>query len=142
VVLVDANVLLYAVNDSMPQHVSAKRWIEQALLGGTEAVGFAWLVLLAFVRLATLRALFPSPLDPGTALDLVEDWLRARPAIIVHPTARHASVLRGLLAESGTAGNLVSDAHLAALCIEHGARICTFDRDFGRFRGVSAFEPA
>ena len=139
-VLVDANVLLYAVNDSMPRHASAKRWIEQAL-SGTEAVGFAWHVLLAFVRLATLRALFPIPLEADAALDLVDEWLGARPALVVHPTARHASVLRGLLRESGTAGNLVSDAHLAALSIEHGARICSFDRDFNRFPGIRAFAP-
>jgi uncharacterized protein len=140
VVLVDANVLLYAVNDSMPQHAHAKRWIEHAL-NGNEAVGFAWLVLLAFVRLATLPVLFPMPLEADTALDLVDDWLGARPAVVVHPTARHAPVLRRLLSDSGTAGNLVSDAHLAALCIEHNARICTFDRDFNRFPGVRAFAP-
>jgi uncharacterized protein len=140
VVLVDANVLLYAVNDSMSRHASAKRWIEQAL-SGTEAVGFAWHVLLAFIRLATLRALFPIPLEADAALNLVDEWLGARPAVVVHPTARHASVLRSLLGESGTAGNLVSDAHLAALCIEHGARICSFDRDFNRFSGIRAFVP-
>jgi uncharacterized protein len=140
VVIVDANVLLYAVNDSMPQHGRAKQWAESAL-NGNESVGFAWVVLLAFIRLTTLPTLFPTPLGVSTALDLVDDWLGARPAVLVHPSARHASVLRGLLHQTGTAGNLVSDAHLAALCIEHGARICTFDRDFNRFPGVRAFAP-
>ena len=140
-VIVDANVLLYAVNESMPRHLSAKGWIEEAL-NGNESVGFAWVVLLAFVRIVTLPALLPTPLGASDALDVVDEWLQAWPAVILHPTVRHASVLRGLLTEAGTAGNLVSDAHLAALSLEHGARICSFDRDFNRFRGVKVFSPA
>ena len=140
-VIVDANVLVYAVNASMPQHVGAKRWMEAAL-SGNEAVGFAWVVLLGFVRLCTLQALFPTPLVISAALDLVDDWLTARPAVVVQPTARHAAVLRGLLGEAGTAGNLVTDAHLAALCVEHGARMCTYDRNFSRFPGLNVFTPA
>ena len=140
-VLVDANVLLYAVNEDMPQHARARRWIETAL-NGEEAVGFAWVVLLAFLRIATLPALAPQPLSTGLALDLVDAWLSAPAAIVVHPTTRHASVLRGLLVEAGTGGNLVSDAHLASLAVEHGARLCSFDRDFARFPGVPVFAPA
>jgi toxin-antitoxin system PIN domain toxin len=139
-IVVDANVLLYAVNESMPQHTRAKRWLEQAL-NGNESVGFAWIVLLAFVRLATLPALLPMPLDIATALDVVDEWLGGRPALVVNPGPRHANVLRDLLRNSGTAGNLVSDAHLAALALENRARICTFDRDFDRFPGVKAFAP-
>ena len=140
-VIVDANVLVYSVNESQPQHAAAKRWIEQAL-NGTESVGFAWIVVLAFMRLVTLPAIFPSPLDIATALDLVDGWLRARAAVLVQPTARHPAVLRGLLLQTGSAGNLVSDADLAALAVEHGARICTFDRDFARFAGLRSFAPA
>jgi toxin-antitoxin system PIN domain toxin len=125
----------------MPPHAAAKRWIEDAL-SGTESVGFAWLVLVAFIRLATLPAVFPEPLDVGTALDVVDAWLLARASVVVQPTSRHAAVLRALLRETGTAGNLASDAHLAALAIEHGARVCTFDRDFARFSGVRSFAPA
>ena len=136
-VIVDANVLLYATNESMPQHPGARRWIEAAL-SGVEAVGFAWIVLLAFLRLSTLPALFPRPLQASTALDVVDNWLSAAPALAVHPTLRHAVVLRGLLTESGTAGNLVTDAHVAALCLEHGASICTYDRDFNRFPRTSS----
>jgi uncharacterized protein len=123
-IIVDTNVLLYAANESLPHHASARRWIEAALRGN-EGIGFAGVVLLGFVRLSTLPALFPTPLDTTVALDLVDDWLAAGPATVVHPTARHAAVLRGLLKETGTAGNLVTDAHLAALCIEYGARMCT-----------------
>jgi uncharacterized protein len=141
VVLVDANVLLYGVNRNAPQHERAKRWIEETL-SGSESVGFAWMVLLAFVRIATLPALHPHPLSCAQAFDVLDGWLEAGPATMVQPTSRHAGVLRGLLEESGSAGNLVSDAHLAALALEHGARLCTFDRDFARFPGLKAFAPA
>ena len=139
--LVDANVLVYAVNASMPRHARSQAWIERAL-NSSETVGFAWLAMLAFLRLTALAALFPEPLETSTALDLIDEWLTARPAVVLHPTARHASVLRGLLEQSGTAGNLVSDAHLAALSLEHNATICTFDRDFNRFPGVKVFTPS
>lgn len=140
-VIVDANVLLYAVNETSPQHAVAKRWIEQAL-NGDDPVGFAWAVLLAFLRIVTLPALSPEPLSPADACDLIDDWLDASPATVVGPTMRHSAILRAFLAESGTAGNLTTDAHLAALAVEHGARVCTFDRDFQRFRGVPSFPPS
>ncbi|HLG73464.1 MAG TPA: TA system VapC family ribonuclease toxin [Chloroflexota bacterium] len=139
-VVVDANVLLYAVNESAPNHRRAKRWLEAAL-NGTEPVGFAWLVLLAFTRLSTLRSLFPTPLETTAALDLVDAWLAAPAAVTIEPTSRHATLLRKLLAQIGTAGNLVNDAHLAALAAEHKAAICTFDADFSRFTGVKSFAP-
>jgi toxin-antitoxin system PIN domain toxin len=140
-VIVDANVLLYAVNESSPQHAIAKRWLERAL-NGAEVVGFAWVVLLAFVRLATLPALFSVPLDTPTALELVDDWLGAKAAAVVHPTAQHATILRRILTQTGAAGNLVTDAHLATLCLEHGAQMCTYDRDFSRFPGLIVFVPS
>ena len=139
-VIVDANVLLYAVNADMPQHARARRWIEEAL-NGQESVGFAWVVLLAFVRIATLPALCPTPLVTAEALDLVDAWLDAPAAVVVQPTARHAGVLRGLLMEAGTGGNLVADAHLASLAIEHGSRICRFDRDFACVPGAKVVLP-
>ena len=139
-VLVDANVLLQTANENAAEHSRAQDWIEAAL-NGSELIGFAWIVLLGFVRLATRRPVLAQPLEVDEAFDLVDDWLTAPSATLVQPTSRHASVLRGLLLEAGTAGNLVSDAHLAALAVEHGARICTFDRDFQRFAGVQSFAP-
>ena len=133
--LVDANVLLYAVNEDSPHHAVALRWLND-VLSGYEPVGFAWTVLLAFLRLATKPALFPTPLTGQQALDVVENWLGAGPSVVLDPTARHLAVLRGMLEQLGTAANLVPDAHLAAMAVEHGAEIVSFDTDFARFPGV------
>ena len=133
--IVDANVLLYAVNMDAPLHVPAREWMDDAL-NGPEPVGFAWVVLLAFLRLSTRPGLSPRPLDLQTAAGVVETWLAAAPAIVVHPTPRHLTVLHGLLGVVGTAGNLVNDAHLAALALEHGGEVVSFDRDFLRFQGL------
>lgn len=133
--LVDANVLLYAVNEDAPHHETAHSWLDGAVRG-REAIGFAWIVLLAFLRLTTRPSLFPRPLTLDEAAGVVEGWLDAPPAVVVDPTERHLSLLRGLLGGVGTAANLVNDAHLATLALEHGAEIVSFDRDFERFEGV------
>ncbi len=139
--LVDANVLLYAVNQASPRHDAARRWLEGAL-GGREPVALTWIVLLAFLRLATHAAVFPRPLRLDQAIDLVRTWLSAPAAVALEPTARHLDVLAGLLADAGTGGNLVNDAHLAALAIEHDAALVSFDGDFARFTGVRLQQPA
>jgi toxin-antitoxin system PIN domain toxin len=135
VVIVDANVLLYAVDSAAAHHEQAVSWLDAAL-GGREAVGLAWLPLLAFIRIGTNASILPHPMTADDAADQVERWLAAPAAVVVDPTARHAGVLHGLLRESGTGGNLTTDAHLAALAIEHGADIVSYDRDFARFAGV------
>lgn len=133
--LVDANVLLYAVNRDAPHHERSRRFLDSAL-SGADTVAFAWIALLAFVRLTTKASLFPNPLSVTEAMDRVESWLVAGPAVVLHPTTHHTSVLRGLLESQGTGGNLVNDAHLAALAIEHRCSIVSFDNDFARFPGV------
>lgn len=133
--IVDANVLLYAVNEDAPQHGVALGWLDRAL-SGTDTVGFAWVVLLAFVRLTTHRGLWQRPLTVDEGFGVVERWLAQPAAVVVHPTSRHVQILHGLLTPTGTASNLVTDAHLAALAIEHGAEMVSFDRDFGRFPGL------
>lgn len=140
-VIVDANVLLYAANSSARHHHAARRWLEEAL-NGDEPIGFAWVVLLAFLRITTLPAAMERPLSTAEAFELVDAWLTAGPAAVVAPTSRHAALLRGFLLAAGTGGNLTSDAHLAALAVEHGARLCTFDRDFERFQGLRTIAPA
>jgi uncharacterized protein len=134
-VVPDANILLYAVNTASVHHDESLEWLERSL-SGTETVGFAWAVLLAFIRVGTNRAILPNALSVDEATAQVEAWLGAPSAIVVEPTARHAELLRGLLLDSGTAGNLTTDAHLAALAIEHGAELASYDRDFGRFSGL------
>lgn len=134
--LIDANVLLHAVNERAREHDLARNWLIEAL-GGSEVVGLAWLVLLAFLRLSTHPAIFPRPLEVGQAASAMETWLGSPQAVLVEPTRRHLPLLRGLLVQSGTAGNLVGDAHLAALALEHDATVISFDRDFDRFEGVS-----
>lgn len=138
--LPDVNVLLYALDESAPRHRPARQWLEQTM-SGTETVAFAWVALLAFLRLTTNPRVFVSPLEPRDAFDIVDDWVAQPLATIVHPTDRHAAVLRELLQPLGTAGNLTTDAHLAALAIEHGAELCSADSDFSRFPGLRWSDP-
>ena len=138
--IVDANVLLYAVNPSSPHHERAHAWLVNAL-SGLEAVGLAWAALLTFIRIGTSRGAFPRPLTVEEACGYVERWLAQPNAVVVGPTTRHLAVLRSLLEDTGSGGNLVSDAHLAALALEHGAEIVSFDRDFQRFAGLRSFVP-
>jgi len=138
--IADANLLLYAFDAGSPRHRAAKRWVEERL-SGTETFAFAWTVLLAFLRLSTNPRVFEHPLDPGDAFDVVEGWLAQPCATVVHPTHRHLSVVRELLEPLGMAGNLTSDAHLAALAIEHGAELCSSDSDFARFTGLRWQDP-
>lgn len=138
--VVDSNVLLHSVNPRAVDHEIARGWLDQAL-SGASSVGFAWVVLLGFVRIATRPGIFDRPLTAGQAMDIVELWLGAGSAQVVHPTARHSVVLGGILREVGTAGNLTTDAHLAALAVEHHGRIVSFDGDFGRFPGVRWHRP-
>jgi toxin-antitoxin system PIN domain toxin len=138
--IVDANVLLYAVNSDAEQHDVARAWLDDALVG-RETVGFVWTVVLAFIRLSTHPAVFPRPLSSGDALSALETWLAQPPAVIVDPTARHLGVVAGILAEAGTAGNLVAEAHLAAIAVEHAAELVSFDADFRRFAGVRWSRP-
>lgn len=138
--LVDANVLLYAVNESSPQHAVSIRWLDEALDGG-DNVGFGWNVLLAFVRIATNPRIMPGALTAAEAMAQVHEWIAAPSAHLLHPGERHAMLLEQLLIASGTAANLVNDAHLAALAIEHRAGVVTFDSDFARFDGVRTERP-
>ena len=139
-ILTDVNLLLYAVDSTSPRHAVARAWLERCL-SGTESFALAWSVLTAFVRLSTRPAVFERPLTTTEAFDLVAGWLAQPPVVGVHPTETHHITLRDLLQPLGTAGNLVPDAHLAALALEHGATIASSDHDFARFAGVRWADP-
>jgi toxin-antitoxin system PIN domain toxin len=138
--LVDTNLPVYAADEASPRHARARDWFESSL-SGAETVAFAWVVLLAFVRITTRAAAFANPMTASQALDVVDGWLVQPAATVVHPTARHAQVLRELLEDVGTAGNLTTDAHLAALAIEHGATLYSCDHDFSRFPSLQWQDP-
>ena len=130
--IVDANVLLYAVNSDGRHHAAARGWLDNAL-AGNETIGLPWLCLIAFTRLATHHSVFPRPLSSDEALDRVAAWLGAPAAQPCSPGAHHVRFWRQALQEVGTGGNLVNDAHLAALAAEYRATVVTFDTDFARF---------
>jgi toxin-antitoxin system PIN domain toxin len=136
----DANVLIYALDETSPHHTQSRHWLDQTL-SGTVPVGFAWQVLLAVVRLTTRASLFDNPFTPEEIFDVIDGWLAQPCATIVQPTVRHADILRGLIAPLGTAGNLTNDAHLAALAVEYGAELCSCDADFSRFPGIRWTDP-
>ena len=131
----DVNLLLYAVNADSPQHRAARSWLEAAF-AGVGGIGFCWPALVGFLRLSTRSGVFGQPLALEHALELVDMWLGHPAARTIAPTERHVALLSSLLLARGRGGNLVSDAHIAALAIEHGAELGTFDRDFSRFAGL------
>ena len=139
--LVDLNVLLYAVNRDSPRHETVRTWWEAAL-AADEPVGLPWIVILGFLRLATNARVFSNPLTVDQAIDRVEAWLVHPGVCIVRETDDHWRILRELLSGAGTAGNLTTDAHLAALAISHGAILASCDADFGRFNHLRWENPA
>jgi uncharacterized protein len=138
--LVDANLLLYAVDRMSPFHAPAAQWLTDQL-NGPRRVGLPWQSLVAFVRISTHPRASATPLDPGAALRHVGDWLAPEVAWIPTPGPQHATVLVDLVQRYQLRGNLVSDAHLAALAIEHGLTLCSADSDFARFRELSWSNP-
>ena len=139
-ILVDANLLIYAVDRDSPHHSRARQWLE-ATLSRAEWVGIPWIAVLAFLRITTHPAVMRKPLAAAAAIGYVEGWLRQPCVKPIGPGEQHWPVLRSLLHASGAAGNLTSDAHLAALAIEHGCVIASADNDFRRFSGVTHVNP-
>ncbi|MDF0666140.1 MAG: type II toxin-antitoxin system VapC family toxin [Nitrospira sp.] len=131
--LIDLNILLYAINEDSPHHGTIRAWWEEAL-NGDESLGLPWVVLLGFLRISTNRDIFPRPLDPDTAIGKVHAWLSLDQVRLLHEKDEHWEILRSLLSESGTAANLVTDAHLAALAISYDAVLVSCDNDFARFK--------
>lgn len=138
--LVDANILLYAVDEKAPQHAPAKAWLEQAL-GGPYRVGLPWQSLTAFVRIATHPRALAQPLAAAEAWSFVQDWLAAPAVWIPQAGVGHGELLGRLICDLDLRGNLVGDAVLAALCLEHGLTMVSADSDFARFREVRWLNP-
>lgn len=138
--LVDANILLYAVDEDSRFHAGARSWLEEAL-NGNRRVGLPWMSLTAFLRLATHPRALEEPLAPGEAWQFVEDWLDAPAAWVPAPGRGHRDILGRLVRDLDLRANLVTDAVLAALCIEHGLQIVSADSDFARFTEITWVNP-
>ncbi len=139
-ILVDVNLLLYAHSASAPRHEQARIWWRDTL-SNPEPVGIPWATTLAFLRISTSPRAYTHPLVMAEAIGLVSEWLLQPQVSWVAPGERHWRILTEVLKNGSVTTNLVTDAHLAALAIEHGAVLCTTDRDFARFRGLQWMNP-
>jgi toxin-antitoxin system PIN domain toxin len=139
-ILIDANLLIYAHHTGADNHRRAKEWLERTF-ESDEQVGLSWATLLAFLRITTSFRLFDTPFTPEESNAIVSGWLNTAGVSLLQPTERHWTILSRLLADGQARGPLVTDAHLAALAIEHGATLCTTDRDFTRFKGLRLLNP-
>jgi toxin-antitoxin system PIN domain toxin len=140
VILIDANLLVHAHNSAFGEHAVARDWLDSQLNGST-AVGIPWASILAFLRLTTNPRIFERPLAMSLAWSQVDAWLSCDTVWTPGPTDRHPEVLGKLLGLPGVHANLVPDAHLAALAIEHGLTLCSTDGDFARFHGLRCHNP-
>lgn len=139
-ILIDANILIYAHVSSFAQHNLARDWLDQQL-NASARVGLPWTSLLAFLRLVTNPRVFEQPEAIRDAWEQVHTWLTSETVWMPQPTERHADILGEFLALPGVHGNLVPDAHLAALAVEHGLTLCSTDGDFARFQGLRWLNP-
>ena len=139
-IVVDLNLLIYAVNSDSALHKPAAKWLNRSL-SGTETVGLAWVVILGFLRITTHPRIFPKPLSADQAMAIAEEWMKHPLTQMIEPQADHFAIIKELLAPLGLAGNLTTDAHLAALTIEHAARLYSADNDFSRFHGLRWVNP-
>lgn len=138
--IVDLNLLIYALNRDTPFHEKARRWLEETL-SGDEMVGLPWVVILGFLRITTNPRIMPEPISPDQAFEMIEEWLALPVVRVLSPSERHWRIFRRIIEPLGTAGNLTTDAHLAALAVEYGATLYTTDNDFLRFQFIKCVNP-
>lgn len=134
------NLLVHAHDSGSRRHGAARAWWE-ALMNASGSVGLPWVAILGFIRITTNPRILDDPLDVGGAIRRVRSWLAQPQTVLIHPGDRHADILFGLLEAAGTAGNLTTDAHLAALAIEHQAELHSTDSDMARFPGLRWVNP-
>ena len=139
-ILIDANILLYAYDETSREHARARAWVEE-VFSGTAQVGLAWITVLAFLRISTNPRALTHPLSPKESASIVTSWFEQPAVIRVNPGDRHWEILSAMVERDQVRGPLVTDAHLAALAIEHGATLATHDRDFARFAGLRMVAP-
>lgn len=139
-VVPDINLLVFAYNQAAPRHEAARAWWER-LMTGREHVGIPWAVVFGFVRLVTHPAVLEDPLPPMAAIERVRQWFAREHVQTLDPGPRHLQIVEGLFEATGVAGNLTTDAHLAALAIEHQCQLHSSDTDFGRFPGLRWYNP-
>lgn len=138
-ILIDANILIYSTTEC-PQQRQAAAWLD-GRLNDTVRVGLPWPSLLGFLRIVTNRRLYENPWPVREAWRQIEEWLDCPSVWVPAPTERHASVMSRMLRAAEDGGNLITDAHLAALAVEHGLTLCSTDGDFGRFPGLKWMNP-
>ena len=136
----DVNLLLHAHDSGSPRHRAAREWWE-TLMNGAVTIGLPWAAVLGFIRIATNPRIFNNPLDVNSACTYVRSWLGRPQTVLIHPGDRHADILFALLEAAGSAGNLTTDAHLAALAIEHQGALHSTDADMARFPGLRWANP-
>lgn len=140
-IIPDLTILVHAYNSDFPHHAAARHWWEQAAEGRYGAIGLAWVTILGFLRISTSRSVMERPLPVMEAVAIVRSWLKQEPIQVLIPGERHGETLFRLLEDLGVAGNLTTDAHLAALSLEYRAEVATSDSDFARFAGLRWFNP-
>ncbi len=131
----DLNLLLYAFNDGASEHAAARKWWE-GMLNGEENIGLTWVVVTGFLRQITHPSIVAKPLTTRAAMDIVDQWFEWRHVYPLNPGSEHLMLFRRCIEAVGTGGNLVTDCHIAAIAMEHGAVVYSNDRDFGRFPGL------
>jgi toxin-antitoxin system PIN domain toxin len=139
-ILPDVNLLVYAHDETSKYHPKARQWWENQL-NGSQMIGLSWVALLGFIRLLTNPRIYQNPYSPAEILAIVKTWLEQPHVKIIHPSEQHFTLLSNLIEQIGTAGNLTTDAHLAALAIERGLILQTTDADFARFPGLKWNNP-
>ncbi len=139
-ILIDANILLYAEDRGNPQHKKIVSWWDQ-LLSGTDTVNLCWPVIMAFIRISTNRRVFTTPLSIDEAMKRVQSWLNQPCVNIIQPTSKHWMILKEVLKKGQAIANLSMDAHIATLAIEHGCTLYSTDKDFSRFKSLKWKNP-
>ena len=139
-ILPDVNMLVYAYDSSSRHHEKARQWWEDCL-NGSRMIGLSWVAVLGFIRLLTNPRIFQNPYSPEEMMGIVSTWLEQPQVKFIHPSERHFALFARLIGELGTAGNLTTDAHLAALAMERGMTLQSTDADFSRFEGLKWKNP-